>query len=100
MEFDEPGALIESYIHEGGVLLEAIEKAFQENDMQQTAMHAHSLKGSSMYTGAAAVRRLSAEIEFAGKHNDPDGIPGKLAELKRVFSETTVLLRKRVLSGK
>ncbi len=61
--------------------------AWQTKDAAGVGAAAHKLKSSARTIGANSMADLCAELELAGKNNDPDTIAGRIVELKTMYLE-------------
>lgn len=74
----------------------AIHAALAERDASRLAQAAHLLKGSAENIGAAAVGRLCAELEEAGRNEDLDSALQAAGRLDEVLSRALHALQDRV----
>lgn len=67
--------------------LDGLRRALAEEDLEQSAYFAHSLKGSSLTLGAPALAKTAQEVEDAAR-------AGSLAETRRLFPRLQTELRR------
>lgn len=85
--------LIHMYVSETAVLLEDFQKYVDGGDLQNLALRAHNLKGSSGTLGANRMKKIADEICTAARAGDPKTLPGLLAFLRREFSEVSARMQ-------
>lgn len=74
--------LIDLYLKEAPMLIDAVEKAVLDQDLPALEKAAHRLKGSSAYLGLTQVSGLSAELEADARAGSNSDFRQKLIELK------------------
>ena len=62
--------LIESYKQSVDEHLPKLREALEKQDVQESILHSHDIKGSSSYIGAEAVRWVSGKIEALAKQKN------------------------------
>lgn len=82
--------VIELFLNESVMLLEALKQALEGNDLAAAASRAHSIKSVAGNFGAADVVRLSAQIESAARAGEA---PARLQPLYRELYESTFEVR-------
>jgi signal transduction histidine kinase/DNA-binding response OmpR family regulator len=85
--------LLEIYIEEAAEILEQIRAAMARSDTEASWKAAHSLKGSSGYAGAKALRELALRLEKHGRAGEIEAMRPLMIELESVFAQTIKALQ-------
>jgi histidine phosphotransfer protein HptB len=90
--------LIESYKQSISEHLPKLGEAFENDDLPESILHSHDIKGSSSYIGAEAVRWVSGKIEALCKQKNLKDAATHLPELQKEADEVFILLDKYMAS--
>ena len=96
---DDPDFLIElleEYMNNAEVSLEAIRYAIQAKDTVTVVTTAHTLKGASSSIGAVIMAELSKQLEFLGRQDTLNGAVELIGELEQEFVEVKQDLKKGI----
>ncbi|HMK44940.1 MAG TPA: ATP-binding protein [Dissulfurispiraceae bacterium] len=92
-------SIITAYLENAPRLLSRLKDAVNEGDAQKLFVAAHTLKSSSATLGATALAALAADLELAGRKNEPGRAPQLLGGIEKEFasvrSALEALLRSR-----
>ena len=81
--------LFGDYITDGRMAIEQLHSCGKIGDMSTFTRVAHTLKGSSLNTGALMVAEIAKILEAKGKENSLVDIDRLLSELSAIFDLTT-----------
>jgi len=81
--------LIKSYLINSQPLVEAIEYASKQMDLEALVKAAHSLKSSSANVGAMAVSAVARRIEHKSRKGISKGVRQECQKLPQLYKETT-----------
>ena len=88
--------IVESYCKEGRKYIEKLITCIQNDDMQNYAIIAHTLKSTSLNIGAKRFSDFAKEHEFASKQNNKEKIKESfddfIAHLDKVISEAETMI--------
>ncbi|MCZ6818542.1 MAG: Hpt domain-containing protein [Calditrichaeota bacterium] len=96
---DDPDFLIElleEYMNNAEVSLEAIRYAIQGKDTVTVVTIAHTLKGASSSIGAVIMAELSKQLEFLGRQDTLNGAVELIGQLEQEFVEVKHDLKKEI----
>jgi PAS domain S-box-containing protein len=85
--------LLDMYAEEAAETVDKIRKALARGDAENAGKAAHSLKGSSAYAGAQAVRELSAGLEKHGRAGEIEAMRPLMLKLELAFAQTIQAIR-------
>ena len=80
--------LIDLYLEITPECIEKIQASIGDNDAEQVAFHAHSLKGSSSELGAEQMADLGLQLQMAGRNEDWALIRDLAGRLQACMAET------------
>jgi CheY-like chemotaxis protein len=72
-------------VEEAPVLLQNLQQAIADNNLQEVNYNAHTLKGSSNILGAKALGKLCHEVELKGKRGDKEGLTELFAAIEEQY---------------
>jgi len=72
-------------VEEARVLLQNLQQAIADNNLQEVNYNAHTLKGSSNILGAKALGKLCHEVELKGKRGDKEGLTELFAAIEEQY---------------
>ncbi len=78
--------ILMTFLEDAPVRIAEIRKAFEEKDVANLELQAHSLKGAAMNIGGRMLQSVSLEIERAGKSGDLEKVGKLTKELENEFS--------------
>ncbi len=70
--------------------IEALEQALQAEDYDAIARLAHALKGAGGTAGFASLSEVSRRIEESAQRRQPDGVDGRIHELRNIHERIVV----------
>src|SRR5688500_6714126 len=86
------------YLKNASVLVDSIQKDFEQNNHEALRQRAHKLKGSSMVVGAVGMKSLAQEIEEAVKSKE-DVSKDTIRQLQDQFQLLKETLKQRYNLG-
>ncbi len=89
---DDFNLLIETFVADSKLRLEAIDEAINQQDTEALRTSAHSFKGSALNISAHILTELCKELEFMGRDNEIDNAAEILAQVKVEFENVKVFL--------
>ena len=93
---DEFSSLIADYISQASVYLDQLDDAVHESQPGRALEIAHSLKGSSLNTGAIELASLLKKLEDAIRSPSESNSQDILSEIQQVFVKTVEALNKQI----
>ena len=93
---DALSAFIETYLDNSNKLLENINLALADGDLESLYNNAHQLKGGSGSIGAMQVFQLSKEIEEKSRGGEADGLDGLVDELHSSYAQAAAELKQHL----
>lgn len=90
---DSLGEFIDTYLGNSPRLLEELDTALSQGDLQAVFHNAHQLKGGSGSIGAMQVFYLAKEIETQARDGSADQLEKQVSELQQAFERVAVELR-------
>jgi HPt (histidine-containing phosphotransfer) domain-containing protein len=84
--------LVETYVSEASVYLEAMTAAAADADATAIIRPAHTLKSSSATLGAMRLAAISRGIQEAGRAGRADGLAADVARARSTWDETLAAL--------
>ena len=85
--------LIELYLQGTPPLIERMEQAIANNDLQSLGTAAHTLKSSSANVGALQLQGLCKELEMQARNGRVTDAGGQLADIEQAFMTARAILR-------
>lgn len=85
--------LIEEFVTRSVALVEQIQQAMDQGDLQTLAAAAHTLKGSAKNIGAMRLGEVCSDLEKLGREEQGAAIPEKIAYVKNEFSQAEAALK-------
>jgi len=82
---DEFSLLINTYLSDAELRIDALKKAFKDKKAEAVCRTAHSFKGSSSNLGAVELVELLRKMEDCGREKKLDEAEGLLAEVQREY---------------
>jgi HPt (histidine-containing phosphotransfer) domain-containing protein len=89
---DDFGLLIETFIADSHVRIDALEKALADNDADAVRSAAHSFKGSSSNICAPLLADICKDLETCGREGDLSVAAALFADVKTEFATVNNLL--------
>jgi HPt (histidine-containing phosphotransfer) domain-containing protein len=89
---DDFGLLIETFIADSHVRIEALETALVNSDADGVRAAAHSFKGSSSNICAPLLADICKDLETCGRDGDLSAAPALFADVKTEFATVNDLL--------
>ncbi|HEX9658002.1 MAG TPA: Hpt domain-containing protein [Bacteroidota bacterium] len=93
---DDPdflNSLFSNYLTEGALAIAELRKLTLAGDAKTFTRVAHTLKGSSLNTGAVRVAEIARTLEMKGKEESLFDVDPIIEELESVFQETEKKVR-------
>jgi len=90
---DSLGEFIGTYLDNSPRLLEKLDTALSQGDLQGVFHNAHQLKGGSGSIGAMQVFELAKEIEAQARDGSAEQLGEQVSELQQAFERVAVELR-------
>lgn len=87
-------SFIDTFLGNSPKIIEQIEQALKDGNIESAFLSAHQLKGGSSSIGALALSDLAFKIEKAGRAGNADPIPELLVQLKTEFEVVEIELKK------
>jgi len=85
--------LIDIYVSDSQIRLQAMQRAWLHNDIEQLQQSVHTLKGESAYIGAEKLRQHCQMLEQAIQQQNRDQITDQLDQITQIHAETLALLK-------
>lgn len=79
--------ILQIYVESSADLLRRIDSACAKGDMEELALHAHSLKGASANVGAERLRTLSEKAEHTSRIDGLDTAKQIMTEIEQAHSD-------------
>jgi len=87
--------IIESFLDDTPKQFEKLKKSLDEGNIKDSAMHAHSIKGSSANISGFKLQEIAKKIEHFSNVGDLDGARSLFSEAEHVYEELSSILQDR-----
>ncbi len=91
---DDFSLLIETFIADSKLRLDAINEAINQQDSEALRTSAHSFKGSALNISAQILTELCKQLEFMGRDNEMEDALKVFEQTKEEFVNVNALLDK------
>ncbi len=85
--------LIQEFVTRSVALVEQIQQAMDQGDIQALTVAAHTLKGSAKNIGAMCFGEMCSELEIMGRHEQWESIPGKIEFVRHALDQAKTALQ-------
>ena len=93
------GRLVGTYLEHAPELMDGLQQASTNGDVEAMVAPAHSLKSSSANMGAMKLSILAREVEMAARQGDLDAALAAYRKMPTIFLKTCASLRSELKSG-
>ena len=90
---DAMGSFINTFVGNSPKMIQQIELALENGDVETLYLSAHQLKGGSSSIGALKLSDLAFKIEKAGRAGETDSIPPLIDQLKSEYQAVETELK-------